>query len=297
MSLTAHQVAARQHGIGSSDAPTVAGVNPYKTALELFYEKTGEWEPLDLSDNEFVLWGTVLESAIADTWADRTGKRVQRSNRTLYAKAHRFMLAHIDRKVVGEHAALEVKCRTWRVAAHYGESGSADVLEIDTIQCQHQMAVTGYERVYLAVFLGVGDMRDYVIERDDDLISNLTLLEVDFWKRVESNTPPELDCAHRTAPDVLAKLYPGTDGTTIALPDEAVHWHQVLAQAAEKRKGYEQIEAGAKAHIRELMGEAAIGELEGGGFYTRKLQQRKGYTAEASESMMLRYHKPKGEFT
>ena len=39
MSLTAEQIAARKHGIGSSDAPTVAGVNPYKTALELFFEK------------------------------------------------------------------------------------------------------------------------------------------------------------------------------------------------------------------------------------------------------------------
>ena len=239
MSLTAEQVAARQQGIGSSDAPTVAGVNPYKTALELFFEKRGQWEAPDLSDNEFVRWGNQLETPIAEAWAKRTGKKIRRDARTIVSKRDLFMFCHIDRRVVGEDAGLEVKCRTWRQAAQYGPSGSDQVLESDFVQVQHAMAVTGWSRFYLAVFLGVGDMRTFTIERDQGFIDDLILIETEFWGRVERGEPPDLDFEHDTAHTVLDRLYPGTSGDVLTLPREALHWCEVRQEAANIRKQYE----------------------------------------------------------
>ncbi len=296
MTLTADQVAARQHGIGSSDAPTVAGVNPYKTALELFFEKRGQWEAPDLSDNEFVRWGNQLETPIAEAWAERTGKKIRRDARTIISKHDPFMLCHIDRRVVGEDAGLEVKCRTWRQAAHYGPSDSDQVLESDIVQVQHAMAVTGWERFYLAVFLGVGDMRHYTIERDQAFIDDLTTIEADFWAKVENNTPPNLDYAHDAAATILDRVYPGTDGSVIDLPEQAVHWHDVLRDAAAKGKEYESVKRIARNHIKGLMGDAAIGYLpDGKGSYTRKLVKRSGHTVESTEYMDFRFrNKPRG---
>ena len=50
--------------IGSSDISVILGLNPFKTMLQLWAEKTGVVKPKDLSDNEAVEWGTRLERVV-----------------------------------------------------------------------------------------------------------------------------------------------------------------------------------------------------------------------------------------
>ena len=47
----------RMNGIGGSDASAVVGVNPYKTNIELFEEKTGRRLPEDISEKPYVIYG------------------------------------------------------------------------------------------------------------------------------------------------------------------------------------------------------------------------------------------------
>ena len=65
----------RNTGIGGSDASVVVGMNKWKSPFQLWMEKTGQKEPDDLSDNEAVYWGTVLESAVANRFSEITGKK------------------------------------------------------------------------------------------------------------------------------------------------------------------------------------------------------------------------------
>jgi len=92
MALTAEQLDERRHGIGGSDAGAILGVNPYRTPLQVWLEKTGKAEPDDLSDNEAVTWGNVLEDTIAREYSRRTGHRVQRRNATLTHRECPWML-------------------------------------------------------------------------------------------------------------------------------------------------------------------------------------------------------------
>ncbi|QTD41950.1 YqaJ viral recombinase family protein [Sporosarcina sp. Te-1] len=50
-------------------------------------------------------WGNRLE--VAEEFAKRTGKKVRRNNHLLVHPEHDFMLANLDRVVVGERALLE----------------------------------------------------------------------------------------------------------------------------------------------------------------------------------------------
>lgn len=59
----------RKTFIGGSDAATICGLNPWKTRYQLWQEKTGQAEPTDLSENERVYWGNVLEEVVATEWA------------------------------------------------------------------------------------------------------------------------------------------------------------------------------------------------------------------------------------
>ena len=67
----------RNSGIGGSDAATVLGLNKWKSPFQLWLEKTGQTEPDDLSQNEYVYWGTVLEQVVADRFCELTGKKVR----------------------------------------------------------------------------------------------------------------------------------------------------------------------------------------------------------------------------
>ena len=49
---------ARGYGIGGSDASAILGMNPYKSNIELFEEKTGRRLPEDISDRPYVKYGT-----------------------------------------------------------------------------------------------------------------------------------------------------------------------------------------------------------------------------------------------
>jgi putative phage-type endonuclease len=98
-------------------------------------------EPEDLSDNEWIYWGTKLEQLVADRFCEVTGKSVRRRG-LLKSDRKPFMLASVDRVVVGENAGLE--CKTANSYASKEWEGD-NVPDTYYAQCQHYMAVTGMD--------------------------------------------------------------------------------------------------------------------------------------------------------
>ncbi|HBO5106289.1 TPA: lambda-exonuclease family protein, partial [Pseudomonas aeruginosa] len=97
----------RKQGIGSSDAAAAVGLNPYKSQLELWLEKTGRDTKVpktDPHDEESpAYWGNVLEPIVAWHYSKRTKNRVRRINAVLQHPDPEmsWMLANIDREVIG----------------------------------------------------------------------------------------------------------------------------------------------------------------------------------------------------
>ena len=98
-------LAVRKQGIGSSDAAAAVGLNPYKSQLELWLEKTGRdtsLPKLDPNDEESpAYWGNILEPIVATHYTKRSGHRVRRANAVLQHPDPKlpWMLANIDREV------------------------------------------------------------------------------------------------------------------------------------------------------------------------------------------------------
>ena len=67
--LTPEQLEQRKNSIGASEVSSILGLNPWKSALQLWLEKTGAVEPEDLSENEAVFWGQRLELIIGERFA------------------------------------------------------------------------------------------------------------------------------------------------------------------------------------------------------------------------------------
>ena len=179
---------ARRKGIGGSDAGAILGVNKYKTPLDVYLDKTGQAP--EIEDNDAMYWGRALEDIVAYEYAKQTGKKVRRNNSILVHPEHKFMLANLDREIVGEPGILEIK--TAARADDWGEPGSDEVPESYLAQVMHYMAVTGAQFADIAVLIAGRKFQTYTIQRDDQLIEHMIDVERDFWENnVYRLVPPD----------------------------------------------------------------------------------------------------------
>lgn len=240
----------RTKGIGGSDVATVLGLNPYKTPLSLWEEKTGKAEGSPAGEAAY--WGTTLEDVVAKEFSKRTGMKIQRVNFLLSTGEGGWMRGNIDRAIVNEQIAKTVRVHKPEKAAETGLMLSTDVgLECKTAnafmadkwgpsqeteivsgnvvtehqiplyyetQIQWYMAVTGIKKFYVAVLIGGQDYRMYEVRRDEDVIKAIVEKCHAFWfKKVLADVPPDPINA-----DDIKKLYARDDGEMVeASNDEA----------------------------------------------------------------------------
>ena len=206
----------RKGGIGSSDAAAAVGLNPYKSQLQLWMEKTGRDGALPVvdpnDDQSPMYWGTLLEPIVAAHYTRRSGHRVRRVNAVLQHPEHSWMLANIDREVVGASDVQILECKT--AGIHGARLWRDGVPEYVQLQVMHQLAVTGKQAADVAVLLGGQELQVFRIERDDTLIAQLVALEQQFWGYVERDQQPPAD-GSASAELALRCLYPRDSGTTL----------------------------------------------------------------------------------
>ena len=196
-------LAFRRIGIGGSDASTILGLNPYNSLFRLYADKKGLIKAVE--DNEAMRQGRDLEQYVAERFTEATGKKVKRRNFMFQSIDNPFMLADIDREIIGENAALE--CKTTSAFA----KSDFEIGEIPLtyyVQMMHYMAVMGYDRMYLAVLVLGKAFYWFTVERNEEEISNLILAEKYFWNTyIVADIPPELDGSEATE-DTLNEMYP-----------------------------------------------------------------------------------------
>jgi putative phage-type endonuclease len=212
----------RKGGIGSSDAGAAVGLNPYQSQLELWMVKTGRdgnLPKIDPNDETSPMyWGTLLEPIVAAHYTRRTGHRVRKINAVLQHPDIAWMLANIDREVIGVADVQILECKT---AGEFGARLWRDgVPEYVQLQVQHQLAVTNKAAADVCVLICGQEIRVYRIDRDDALIARLIELEQQFWRYVETDTPPPADGSD-SADAALRCLYPHDSGKTLDLTHDS----------------------------------------------------------------------------
>ena len=245
---------ARQTGIGGSDASAILGFNPWKSPFQLYVDKTSEY--VEEIDNEAIHWGNVLEDVVAEEFTSRTGIKVRRRNVMFRHKEHDFMMANIDRDVVGEQALLE--CKTTNAF-------NADMWEGEQIppaymcQLQHYMAVLDYEKAYIAVLIGGQKFVWKEIKRDDEFIELMIQAEKDFWENnVLAGVPPEID-GSRSATELLSKMYPEDNGEIITLEKDAETLIEAITSIKAEVKEKTTLQKEYENKLKLMIGEAEKG--------------------------------------
>jgi putative phage-type endonuclease len=248
----------RRRGIGGSDAPAIVGVSRFKTRMGVWLEKTGQVEPEE--PGEAAYWGQVLEEVVAREFCLRAGKKVQRRQAILVHPDYPFMITNLDRVVVGEKAGLECKTTSEFYREQWEDNRVPDEY---VVQCQHYMAVTGFNKWYIAVLIGGNKFRWKEIPRDDELIGYLIKIEADFWRLVETRTPPEMDGSEACS-ELLNRLYPQAEpGKQIELPSEAAELIAQYEEAREQEAYWAERKTEAENKLKALLGEAEMGWVGG----------------------------------
>ena len=245
---------ARREGIGGSDASIIVGLNRWKSPFQLWLEKTGKAEAEDLSGNEYVYWGKVLEEAVANRFCELTGKKVQRRG-LLQMDDYPYIRASVDRMVVGENAGLECKTCNGFSAKEWEDD---EVPAAYYVQCQHYMMVTGCERWYIAVLIGGNHFVWKEIPRNDDEIDILLQAEIDFWHKVEEGIMPEVD-GSESCKDALAAEFRGGNAELLTLPDAAEGIIERIRALDDAKKSTEEDLEHHKNQLRRLMGNYELG--------------------------------------
>ena len=177
----------RKSGIGGSDAGAICGVNPFSNAMKVFKDKTSE--EIEEQDNEAIRIGHDLENYVAQRFTEATGLKVRKSNFMYRSTEHPFMIADVDRLVVGEDAGLECKTAS---AYNADKWADGDIPLHYVMQCYHYMAVTGKRVWYIAAVILGREFTYRKLEWDDELIGRLISIEDNFWNNhvVKGIIPP-----------------------------------------------------------------------------------------------------------
>ncbi len=197
----------RRRGIGGSDAASVLGVSPYRTARELYLDKIGA-EPAGKGRDMSVTFeiGHLLEDVVAQVFAKKTGLTVLRDQTMYQHPLYPFMLADVDRFVTlpdGRKAILELKTAHYNLQHLWADGAVPRHYEIQT---KHYMSVMNVDTAFIACLFSNNE-NDFVwqrIERDTDEEEDNILRLKDFW---ENNVLRRVEPPFTEKPDlVLAAL-------------------------------------------------------------------------------------------
>lgn len=239
----------RKRGIGGSDAGAVCGMNPYRTAIQVYYDKTTD--EVEEIDNEAMRQGREFEDYVARRFTEATGKKVRRANAMFYDERNPFMLADVDRMVVGENAGLECKTASPYMADKWRDGKIPMSYQI---QCHHYMSVCNADAWYIAVLIYGREFKYYRMERDEEMIADLIHIEQDFWENcVLKGQIPEPD-GSKIADTVIAEYFKQSRQEVIPLTgfDEKLQRRQELVTVIDKmEREKKQIEQELKLYLGE----------------------------------------------
>ena len=253
-------LAARTRGIGGSDVGSICGVNPWSSALQVYFNKTGQFQdertPNDAAQ-ERMHWGHVLEPVVAAEFEARNeGLFCVEANCSFKSNTHSFLLANVDRFVVDKTGKIVgiLECKT-AGAQMATEWENGDIPLSYFYQVQHYMYITGIHRAWICCLVGGNKFYQYDIYFDEALYLNVILPTLEsFWNNnVLKLVEPEVQTADN---ELFNSLFPAeeVDATPVSFDvsfdDIGKEYLEAKAQEKVLKKRIEELQASIKQHLQ-----------------------------------------------
>jgi putative phage-type endonuclease len=258
MALSESALERRKNHVGASEVAAVMGLSPWKTAHDLWLEKTDKLEEKPL-ENESMGIGSMVEDGLLDWSAAEIGKKILKNQFRVHDGG--IISATHDALVVGEPVGVEAKTagimNPMQARDEWGEEGTDEIPDYYILQTQTQCLVSGLEVVHVPALIGGRGRKMYRVERSDKICAAILERVTLFWmENVQKDIPPE------GVPSLnIIRMRKREPGKVISLPAPlVVAWKELET----KRKEVEKAEDEAKAAVLMAMQDAELGESDAG---------------------------------
>src|SRR5215212_2740471 len=231
----------RRSFVGGSDTRIVMGYDE-AALIRLWREKRGEADPADLSSNLIVQLGSVTEE-LNRAWYERnTGRQVRDVQRHVRHALIPWMGATLDGIVDGTEAVFESK---FMLPWSFSEEGAAEKY---MPQLQHNMWVVQSKSAVLSVITGGGKWVEITIHADPLYQHVLLTAEKNFWRAVQTGSPPSVFGVEAPRPRIEA--------VRVVDMSSSNSWAEFAATYCQTRPAFLEHEK-AKTELKALMPEDA----------------------------------------
>ena len=292
--MSADEAPWRRDTLGGSDAPALVGVDPFKTAGDIWCEKTGRLPVFP--DEDSPLDPRSLGKAIGPLLVAYAARGRPVAPEVWYQHPSAPMACSVDGLCVDDGLLIEAK--TTGLLGHipeqyahaYGEDGTDEVPEAVQVQVHHAFAVLDAQpnlppirMALVPALIGGRGIRCYRIERNDALVADLVHLERAWWEdyvvadRCPADDPPSLETLRHMLrrSDAPPRV---VDTTFVA---EWLQAKAILKRATENEETLRRL-------ILAELGDAEVGECDLGRLTYRPVH-RAAYMVAASVYRSLRF--------
>ena len=264
----------RKSGIGSSEVATIVGLNPWDTPYKLWRRKTGQDAPTE--ENQAMRRGHYCEDAVAQYWADATGREVIKRSAGdwiirddekpyLQVSPDRTFWVSADGVKHGKNAEANkgiLECKTTNTVID-----ANDLPKHWFCQVQYQLGVAGYEHGSLAWMMHGFDFGHQDIDLVPDFYQWLVEQVDRFWTDnvIGGKEPDSINAA-----DVVAKYSRHTDGKVIEASDDIYGAYLELKEVKEELARLDERKSSLEDSIKLALGDAEAVAYQGNTLATWK---------------------------
>lgn len=197
-------LAERVKDVTSTDVSALFDLSPYKTAFELYHEKSSG-QVTRIPDNERMKWGRRFEAPIALGVAEDEGWEIEKLN--VYMRDPDARLgSSFDYLITSSSdgpGILEIKnVDGLQYKNKWTEDEAPEHIEL---QIQHQMLVSGYKWTALVAMVNGNSPKIIYRDFDEDIGKAIRAKAEAFWQMVNTGFAPPADYSRDA--DVIARIH------------------------------------------------------------------------------------------
>ena len=198
--FTPEEMAIRRQGIGASEVAAIAGLNSWKSAVDIWLEKTGKAEPQPMTDRAEL--GHLVEPAIAEWYGRRVGAtKLEKPWTMIHHPTEPWLYATPDLfvEIPGEERRrCEIKMVGFRLRQRWFVGDKPFIPDEVLAQCLIQGVCSGVHPCDVSVWFGLGPNEQFRIECPwlPDVAAELVAVAREFWfEHVLKDIPPPPDAS------------------------------------------------------------------------------------------------------
>lgn len=239
----------RNAALWSGDSRRIASGD----ATGVVLEKLGRAEAPDLSGEEHVQMGKVMEPVIARIFEQQHDESLASwGDNYLTHSKHDWLRSHFDY----EFAGTLVECKNYN-ASYINQFSEPDdpvrVPNADYAQCLHEAIVHGTNTVWLAVLFGGQRYREFKLEFTAEDKDKWTQRLAEVWGNIKTNTIPPANTT-----DQARDIWPQDDSHTVVASKQMEFLAEKLSRFQAQHKQNEQAIEAMKTEIMNFMGSRSV---------------------------------------